>query len=234
MMTTPFETYKYELGKDVYDPISDREVEHSLLWQYKNTGDMIAFNRLVRSNMRFVVFVLKEFNIPPNVEIMDIIQEGNFGLIIGIKRFNVEKYPEIKLFSYVVHWIRFYIRIALSKNRAYEKKRAFLPLDDYLESSMHYTRDDVDSGVFLTPDALHADDLAAEDIQTFLLQHLDQREVAILRLYYILGDTNNEIQTLESIGQQLHIKFVRVRQIRDKAVERLRALAASGEMEKYF
>jgi DNA-directed RNA polymerase sigma subunit (sigma70/sigma32) len=50
----------------------------------------------------------------------------------------------------------------------------------------------------------------------------------------VLGDTNNEAQTLESIGQQLHIKFVRVRQIRDKAVERLRALVASGEMDKYF
>lgn len=233
-MNTPFENYKHELGRDIYDPISDRDVEHALLLRYNEHGDTDAFHRLIWSNMRFVVFVLKEFNIPTSVEIMDIIQEGNFGLIIGIKRFNAKKFPEIKLFSYVVHWIRFYIRIALSKNRAYEKKRAYLMTDESLEASSRQTKDDVDVNAFLIEDAHHVEGLVADDIQTFLLEHLDKRESAILRLYYVLGDTNNEAQTLESIGQQLHIKFVRVRQIRDKAIERLRALAASGEMDRYF
>jgi len=233
-MNTPFESYKYELGKDIYEPISDRDVEHDLLTRYNDYGDMNAFHCLVRSNMRFVVFILKEFNIPTSVEIMDIIQEGNFGLIIGIKRFDAKKFPGIKLFSYVVHWIRFYIRIGLLKNRAYEKKRAYLMTDESLEASSRQTKDDADVNAFLIQDAHRIEGLAADDIQTFLLEHLDKRESAILRLYYILGDTNNEAQTLESIGQQLHIKLVRVRQIRDKALERLRALVASGEMEKYF
>ena len=233
-MSTSFEDYKRELGRDIYDPISNRDVEHALLTRYNEYGDMQAFNRLVWSNMRFVVFVLKEFNIPPSVEIMDVIQEGNFGLIVGIKRFDAAKFPEIKLFSYVVHWIRFYIRIALSKNRVYSKKRAYLMTDESLESSSRQLKDDVDVNAFLMQDAHHTEGLAGDDIQTFLLEHLDPRESAILRLYYVLGDTNNEAQTLESIGQQLHIKFVRVRQIRDKAVERLRALVASGEMDKYF
>ena len=233
-MNTQFESYKIELGKRVYDPISDRDAERALLMRYRTTGDRRAFDTLVHANMRFVVFVLKEFNIPTTIEIMDIIQEGNFGLMVGIKRFDVVKYPEIKLFSYVVYWIRFYIRIALSKDRVYNKKRAFLMTDENLESSSRQLRGASEITAFLASDNHEVDAIASEDVYTFLSEFLDKRAVAILRLYYVLGDTNNEIQTLESIGQQLHIKLVRVRQIRDKAVERLRTLATSGELDKYF
>lgn len=233
-MLSQFEVYKQELGKPQYNPIASREEERALLLRYRETKDEQAFSRLVLSNMRFVVFVLKEYNIPPTIDIMDIIQDGNAGLITGIKKFDVVKFPEIKLFSYVVYWIRFYIRHALEVNNLYEKRRASLSMDETVENSSRKKSEEADAQSFLSTDTHDVDAVAVADIQEFLLEHLDPREAAILRLYYMLCDTHSETQTLESIGQQLHIKFVRVRQIRDKAILHLRQLAKAGKLDQYF
>lgn len=233
-MLSQFETYKQELGKKQYNPIASREEERQLLLRYRETRDKAAFARLVQSNMRFVVFILKEYSIPPTIDIMDIIQDGNIGLIVGIQKFDVVKFPEIKLFSYVVHWIRFYIRHALQVNNQYDKKRASLSSDETVETSNRKKSEEVDAQAFMVTDSHDVDAVAMEDIQSFLLEHLEPREAAILRLYYMLCETHTETQTLESIGHQLQIRFVRVRQIRDKAILRLRQLAKDGKLGEYF
>jgi RNA polymerase sigma factor (sigma-70 family) len=233
-MLSQFETYKQELGKPQYNPITNREEEKALLMRYRETRDLRALDRLVMSNMRFVVFILKEYSIPPTMDIMDIIQEGNTGLMVGVQKFDTVRFPEIKLFSYVVHWIRFYIRHSLAVNNLYDKKMAALSTDETVDTSSRRKIDVEDAKAYMCTDTHEVDTVAAADIQEFLLSHLEPREAAILRLYYTLSENNSENQTLESIGQQLHIKFVRVRQIRDKALLHLRELAKEGKLGRYF
>ena len=240
-MKTQFDTYKHELSKSKYDIITDRLKEKELILRLGTSPphdfvpkDIDAFHQLINSNLRFVVYILKEFSIPSTVSIMDIIQEGNLGLMIGICRFDAVKYPDIKLFSFVVHWIRLFIRVALAKNKVYENRRAYLGEDESLETTSRLDKNS--EGIFttthITSDHI-AEQIALEDIDSFLLSYLTKREAAVIRLYFGLGNSGDE-KTLEVIGQQLHIKFVRVRQIRDRALSKLQKVVYSGELAQYL
>ena len=74
-------------------------------------GDEIALNKLVKSNLRFVISVAKQYQ-NKGVPLMDLIQEGNNGLIKAAKLFDPDK--GIKFISYAVWWIRQFIVKALS------------------------------------------------------------------------------------------------------------------------
>jgi RNA polymerase primary sigma factor len=66
-------------------------------------GDRQAIDKLITSNLKFVVSVAKEYQ-TPGVEIIDLISAGNLGLIEAIPKFNLEK--EYKFISYAVWWIK--------------------------------------------------------------------------------------------------------------------------------
>jgi len=243
-MKTQFDLYKIELGKKKYDTITDRNQERDLILslgthppQDTIPKNIEAFHKLINANLRFVMYVLKEFSLPATMSIMDIIQEGNLGLMIGICRFDAVKYPDIKLFSFVVHWIRFFIRASLAKNKVYESKRTHLMTEEMLETT---SRVDKDIEAMFTTQTTELnlshntmESVGMADINDFLLTHLDNREAAIIRLYFGLSN-DGDAKTLEAIGQQLHIKFVRVRQIRDRALAKLKKLIDSDQFQQYF
>jgi len=106
MYTKAFELYTKELSKSKYDPLSKDE-EEKLVKQYMS-GSTEAFDKLVNSHLRFVVYSLRNYTIPPTLDIMDLIQEGNCGLIEGLKRFDYNKY-KCRVFSFCYWWIRFYL-----------------------------------------------------------------------------------------------------------------------------
>jgi len=234
-MHTQYDQYTQELSKSKYDPIEDREVERALLIRFKEHGDLEALNKLIYANMRFVLYLLgKDYDIPQSMSQMDIIQAGNEGLIYGIKRFNHRKHPDIKLYSYVVHWIRFHIRKMLAQYQKDKRRQAELMSDEQVETS---TRIDRDEGniyeYYQKMDLKQTDQVAFDDINEFLLKYLDAREAAIIKLYFgLTGDGSP--RTLEAIGQQLHIKFVRVRQLRDRALDKLRNATDKNGMKAYF
>ena len=66
-------------------------------------GDLIAKNRLIRANLRFVVTVAKKYQ-NLGLPLADLISEGNIGLMNAIERFDVEK--GYHLISYAAWWIR--------------------------------------------------------------------------------------------------------------------------------
>jgi len=66
-------------------------------------GDEEAFERLVKANLRFVVSVAKQYS-GNGLDLCDIINEGNVGLVKSIRRFDPSK--GFKLISYSVWWIR--------------------------------------------------------------------------------------------------------------------------------
>ncbi|MGB9735536.1 MAG: RNA polymerase factor sigma-32 [bacterium] len=102
---------KYLAQIDKY-PLLTPEEEKRLAIRYYEKKDIQAAHKLVTSNMRFVVKIALEYR-HYNVKLMDLIQEGNLGLMMAVKKFN--PYKGFRLISYAVWWIRAYIQNFIMK-----------------------------------------------------------------------------------------------------------------------
>lgn len=83
-----------------------REEEHELAVRWVEDGDVDAAKQLVLSNLRLVVKIAMEYR-RAWTNTLDLIQEGNVGLMEAVQRF--DPYQGVKLSSYAVYWIRAYI-----------------------------------------------------------------------------------------------------------------------------
>jgi RNA polymerase sigma-32 factor len=102
-LTTSMEKYLAEISN--YSILS-REEEYKLAMRYKKNGDLEAARKLITSNLRFVIKITNEYR-GYGLNPMDLIQEGNIGLMHAVKRFDPTK--GYRLISYAVWWIRAYI-----------------------------------------------------------------------------------------------------------------------------
>ena len=84
----------------------DRDTERELALRYRNENDLEAAQSLVCANLRFVVKIAHEYR-AYGLKMLDLIQEGNIGLMKAVKKFNPER--NNRLISYAVWWIRAYI-----------------------------------------------------------------------------------------------------------------------------
>jgi len=100
--------YLQEIGRI---PTTTREEEKELAERIQK-GDQEALNRLVEGNLKFVVKVAQGYQ-GCGLSLMDLINEGNLGLIEAAKRFDPSK--NVKFISYAVWWIRQSILRALSE-----------------------------------------------------------------------------------------------------------------------
>jgi RNA polymerase sigma-32 factor len=87
-------------------PLLTREEERALALKWTKERDRNAALRLVVSNLRLVVKIAFEYQRAYN-NLLDLIQEGNLGLMQAVKKF--DPYREVKLSSYASWWIRAYI-----------------------------------------------------------------------------------------------------------------------------
>jgi RNA polymerase sigma-32 factor len=99
----PLRRYLAEVGKF---PMLTEEQEKSLVAQYRNSADPEAARQLVGSHLRLVVKIAMEFR-KAYWNLMDLIQEGNLGLVTAIKKFDLEK--GTRFGYYATWWIRAYI-----------------------------------------------------------------------------------------------------------------------------
>jgi RNA polymerase sigma-32 factor len=81
--------------------------EFKLAVRFRKYNDMEAAEKLVTSNLRFVVKIAHEYR-NYGVKLIDLIQEGNVGLMHAVKKFN--PYKGYRLISYAVWWIRAYMQ----------------------------------------------------------------------------------------------------------------------------
>ena len=93
-------------------PLLTKEQEREIALKYRQTGDPNLAETLVTSNLRFVVKVAMEYS-KFGAQLIDLIQEGNVGLMHAVKEFNPHK--KVRLISYAVWWIRGYIQEYLMK-----------------------------------------------------------------------------------------------------------------------
>jgi len=94
-------------------PILKAEEEFKLAVQWKKENSMEAAEKLVVSNLRFVVKIAHEYK-SYRVKLADLIQEGNIGLMHAVKKF--DPYKGYRLISYAVWWIRAYIQNYIIKS----------------------------------------------------------------------------------------------------------------------
>lgn len=87
-------------------PLLTPEAEHSLAERFKQTGDVDAAKQLVTANLRLVAKLAFEYRRAYR-NIMDLIQEGNIGLMQAVQHY--DPYRGVKLSSYAAWWIRAYI-----------------------------------------------------------------------------------------------------------------------------
>ncbi|HUE77638.1 MAG TPA: sigma-70 family RNA polymerase sigma factor [Longimicrobiales bacterium] len=253
----------------------EEEVE---LAQGIRRGEAEALDKLVRSNLRFVVSVAKKYQ-NQGVALSDLINEGNLGLIRAAHKFDETK--GIKFISYAVWWIRQAILQALAEqsrivrvplNRAgalhrIGKRSSMLlqelgrePTVEELADELDLSEDEVRRTLSLSQTHLSLDapltpgednrlldylpdqfspgpddetyDRALLDTVEEALGTLKEREAKILRLYF--GLDGQEPMTLEEIGSLLGITRERVRQIKEKALLRLRHASRARFLETFM
>jgi RNA polymerase sigma-32 factor len=98
------ETYLVQINQF---PLLTQEEEFKLAVRYRKHNDIEAAQKLITSNLRFVVKVVFEYK-SYGVKLLDLIQEGNIGLMMAVKKFN--PYKGYRFISYAIWWIRAYIQ----------------------------------------------------------------------------------------------------------------------------
>jgi len=98
------DTYLVQINKF---PLLSQEEEFKLAVRYRKHDDIEAAHKLITSNLKFVVKVAFEYK-SYGVKLLDLIQEGNIGLMMAVKKFN--PYKGYRFISYAIWWIRAYIQ----------------------------------------------------------------------------------------------------------------------------
>lgn len=107
---TAFEMYIAEINRV---PLLTRDEEVCLAEEFQKTRDVRIAKKLVESNLRFVVKIAYSYK-HYNVKLIDLIQEGNIGLMRAVEKFNPDR--GYRLISYAVWWIKAYMQNFIIKS----------------------------------------------------------------------------------------------------------------------
>ena len=103
----------YYLNQLRETPLLSKEEEQVLFKRLHSSDDLDAARKLVMAHLRFVVHVAKTYK-GYGLPLIDLIQEGNIGLMKAVKRFDPEK--NVRLLSFAIYWIRAEIHEFVIKN----------------------------------------------------------------------------------------------------------------------
>lgn len=217
------QTYFKEISE--FEPLS-REEEFSLWERYRKNNDIGARDKLIKSNLKFVASVARNYQ-GLGLSYADLIAEGNCGLLKAIDKFDYEK--GYKTISYSVWWIRQSILEALKERAGIEGDG--LPQD--FEKQKPYDDDEQETDELIESEyiANNYDELKTEEIKkviSTLIDCLNDREQYVITEYF--GLNAEEGKTLEEIGNSINLTKERVRQIKEKALKKLRSEALNNSI----
>lgn len=221
-ITDTIDFYFKELEK-VSSPLTKQEEQ--VLAKRIQSGDSSAINELVLHNLKFVVLLANKF-IGMGLNIDDLIQEGNRGLIEAAKRFTPDK--ESKFITYAQFWIRKYLNesivhfgrtVRIPHNQEYDiyKEKVSGTWEGNL-SNVSLDKPINEDGDFTMGDLLlhenFSDPFEKEEQSNqlnFFLKQLNEEEIKIIKLYYGIEETSS-LSTRE-VGKICGIEEVKVNRI---------------------
>ena len=251
----PVRMYLKEIGKV---PLLSAEEEIELAKRMEN-GDEAAKKRLAEANLRLVVSIAKRY-VGRGMLFLDLIQEGNLGLIKAVEKFDYRK--GYKFSTYATWWIRQAITraiadqartiripvhmvetinklIRVSRQLLQELVREILKISQEPVSLETPIGEEEDShlGDFIQDDnvPVPADAAAFTLLKEQLvevLSTLTDREQKVLRLRFGLDD--GRARTLEEVGKEFNVTRERIRQIEAKALRKLRHPSRSRKLKDYL
>lgn len=240
-------------------------------------GDSDAIRKMVSANLGLVVSVAMKYA-DRDVPLMDLIQEGSFGLMKAAEKFDYTR--EIKFSTYADDWIRKYIlscvlddglipvkgytatqirKVLTAKNSLSQELEREAKLEEIAQKS-GFSPEEVKKYLSLIPKVCSLDEPAGEDGDTTLQQVLEDpqlnksqellvrreleqtmdallgqlpaRERLILRLRY--GMEDGVCHKLDAIGGILGVSGQRVRQLEQRALEKLRRMGVEFGLEDFL
>jgi len=230
----------------VMTPERERELSELISKGELSDSDIRKIEReLVEGNLRFVITVAKQYQ-NQGLPLPDLINEGNFGLLKAIRNFDWSK--NLRFISYAVWWVRQSILQSLNDNARtirlpvnvvqdlYKAKKEielkggnlsdkFQNLPSIIDLDMNIN-DEGDTLIDIIknenadmPDEIFNSQDVLKTKLISLLDILDEREKIIIEDYFGITGT---CRTLEDIGTDFNLTKERVRQIKEKALRKLR------------
>lgn len=230
----------------VMTPERERELSEKMLNPMTSLHEKEEIKKeLLEGNLRFVITVSKQYQ-NQGLDFSDLVAEGNYGLMKAIENFDWSK--KLRFISYAVWWVRQSILQSLNENARtirlpvnvvqelqkakkelenegveLPEKFVNLPYTVDLDSPLNEDGDTL-MDVIINPNADAADtcmstEVTLKDKLFQMLDVLDERERVIVEDYFGLSGST---RTLEDIGNDFDLTKERVRQIKEKALRKLR------------
>lgn len=230
----------------VMTPVRERELSDMMCsGNCTDAEKHVIYQELLEGNLRFVITVAKQYQ-NQGMELGDLIAEGNLGLMKAIKNFDWTK--KLRFISYAVWWIKQSIIQSLNENSRMirlpvnvvqdlqkakkesqknntELDSRFTSLPKVIDLDMNINEegdtlvDLIENTNAVQPDeGFNTAEMLKEKLRD-IMKILDERERLIVEDYFGLSGTP---RTLEDIGQDFNLTKERVRQIKEKALRKLR------------
>ncbi len=226
---------KYEKLEEIdsyFDDIKDyrpltKEEECELSEEIKK-GNKKALDKMVTSNLRFVINIAKAYR-KSGVPFSDLISEGNLGLIKAAEKFDSNK--GVRFISYAVWWIKNSIQECIEEYKKGMNESS--GVDDYIfdnctDTEMEYYQSCINEDFENELMDLQSRKASINE----LMKCLKGREAKIVIEYF--GLRNGKEKTLDELSNEMNLTNERIRQIKDKALVKLRTEALmSNEFETY-
>ena len=252
----PVRLYLKEIGQI---PLlsADEEVQLAKILQGGTPDEQdAARKKLSESNLRLVVSIAKRYA-GRGMQLLDLIQEGNLGLMKAVEKFDYTK--QFKFSTYATWWIRQAITRSIadqartiripvhmveSINRMIrishqlQQELGREPTNNEIADAMNTSEQKVADLLKIAQEPVSLEtpvgasrSLMREQLDD-ALDNLTDREKLVLRLRFGLDD--GETRTLEEVGREFHVTRERIRQIEAKALRKLRQANHSHKLHDYL
>ena len=249
----PVRMYLKEIGRiKLLSPEEEQDVARKMVEGDEATREA-ARKRMSEANLRLVVSIAKRY-VGRGMQLLDLIQEGNLGLMKAVEKFDYTK--GYKFSTYATWWIRQVLRTSHSMVQKLGREPTTKEIADELhieESKVEEVlkiaqepvsletpigeEEDSHLGDFIQDD--EASQPSEEATYTLLREQLEEvlstltpREEQVLRMRF--GLTDGKPHTLEEVGKEFDVTRERIRQIESKALRKLRHPSRSKKLRDFL